>query len=224
MDFDRALTFLSKLSRNNSKNWFDTHREEYNQIRVELKEFAFQVFTGIAQFDPTINFPTDIKLFRINRDTRFSKNKQPYKDNMGIEIASHGSMATNPGYYIHIQPQRSFIAGGWYAPEREYMNAVRSLISKHTNDFESILQDPKISKTFPAGLMEFEDSLKSVPRGYGKEDPAAVYLRKKHWIQSKDVDFRKIKNPADTVIETFSIIYPFNKFLIQAHKEESLSR
>ena len=97
MDIDRARQFLVELKNNNTKVWFDQNRQEYLFIRDQLKELAFDLMVGLSQLDKTINFPTDIKIFRINRDIRFSLNKEPYKTYFGIQIASQGKMDFNPG-------------------------------------------------------------------------------------------------------------------------------
>jgi uncharacterized protein (TIGR02453 family) len=112
--------------------------------------------------------------FRIYRDVRFSKDKRPYKVNMGAGISAHGKMEQEPGYYLHLEPGKSFVAGGIYMPDNENLAKIRQEIDYNTKGFLKILNDKKFKKLFPA-LGDF-DKLKTAPRGIPKIIRTSIYL------------------------------------------------
>ena len=139
------LTFLSDLAQNNEKSWFDAHRKNYEEARNELIDLVEQVIKPLTSIDPTLG-PLLAKkcIFRINRDVRFSKNKLPYKTNMGAYLVKGGKGSGNAGYYIHFEPGQSFVGGGFYAPMPELLRAVHDLRQAHQTNHTS----PINSKNF----------------------------------------------------------------------------
>src|SRR5258705_181440 len=107
---DRStIEFLSKLSKNNNKEWFDKNRPSYESAKTNFKEFVNELIISTAKFDPSIkHLEAKDCIFRINRDVRFSKNKAPYKNNFGAILSPGGKKAFDAGYYIQIQPGASF--------------------------------------------------------------------------------------------------------------------
>jgi uncharacterized protein (TIGR02453 family) len=113
-----TLKFLSDLKKNNNKAWFDKNRKRYDDAKHDFSDFIQEVIDLHAKNDPAIKKITAKDcLFRINRDIRFSKDKSPYKTNLGASINSGGRSAwTSAGYYFHLEPGSSFTGGGLYAP------------------------------------------------------------------------------------------------------------
>jgi uncharacterized protein (TIGR02453 family) len=218
MDISRSYSFLTQLSKHNNKAWFDKHRDEYNELKRQLQSFAFELMDGIADFDTSIKSPSDIKIFRINRDIRFSKNKDPYKTNFGITIAPSRNMQFNPGYHIFISPTDSFVAAGWYGPDSSLVPKIRTLISQQHKEFQSIVTSKSLRNGFPEGLTDIGDSLKRPPRGFDAEDPALEYLKLKHWVLStRSLDFEESQTLVKDILKILESGYELNAFLRKAH-------
>lgn len=171
------LNFLSGLKENNNKEWFDTHRDEYQACRQKML-FMTEIFNNeISRFDPEVPRldPKDC-LFRIFRDVRFSNDKTPYKVNMGSFIAKGGRKSVWPGYYFHIEPGASFVGGGVYMPQADVLKAIRTEIGDTGSEFREIIKNETFSKYFPD---LYPDSLKSAPKGYQPDHPNIDLLKYK---------------------------------------------
>ena len=124
----KILDFLETLEVNNTREWFHGHQEEYAAVRKQVLALAQTLIDEISTF---FELPYDMKpgdcIFRINRDTRFSKDKTPYKINFGIEISQNGKRHGAPCFYLHIQPgNNSFLAGGLYMPDSKITEVIRA--------------------------------------------------------------------------------------------------
>lgn len=210
------LSFLTDLSQDNNKVWFEANRFRYEEARNELIEIIDQVIKPLAIIDPTIG-QLDAKryMFRINRDLRFSKNKLPYKKNMGAYIAKGSKGNGNVGYYIHLEPGQSFIGGGFYAPLPELLRAVRSEVYFNAEEFKAIIYDPKFVSMF-GHLMD--EKLIKVPKGFPADFPDVELLKYKHYVVSRSFS-PELMETADIVsfiFETFQQMVPFISFLNRA--------
>lgn len=212
-----TLDFLSKLKKNNSKEWFDKNRPAYEQVKLELKSFVNELITSIAQFDPSVkHLEAKNCIFRINRDIRFSANKAPYKTNIGAYISPEGKKSFSAGYYIHIEPGNCFLACGMWMPPAPQLNAVRQEIDYNADEFRKILSTKEFKKHFK-GLSQ-EDKVKTAPKGYGKEHPEIEFLKLKSFIALeylKDTDITS-KSAVKKISTSFESAYPFNSFLRRA--------
>ena len=127
-----TLQFLKALDKNNNKAWFDAHRKQYDAAKLNFAELTQQVITQFGKKEPSIALlqPKEC-VFRINRDVRFSKNKAPYKNNMGASIKAGGKKSLLAGYYIHLEPGgKSFVGGGLYMPDAAIVGKVRQEIGQ----------------------------------------------------------------------------------------------
>ncbi|HEY0030548.1 MAG TPA: DUF2461 domain-containing protein [Bacteroidia bacterium] len=213
-----TLAFLLKLSKNNSKEWFDKNRPEYEIVKGNFKKFVDELIASTAKFDPAIkHLESKNCIFRINRDVRFSKNKSPYKDNFGATLSPGGKKSFSAGYYIQVQPGgQSFIAGGMWQPETPQLNAIRQEIDYNAAEFKKIIS-AKVFKKYLGKLSE-EDMLKTVPKGYDKTHPEIELLKHRsyitvHHLKDTDVlskDFLKHCN------EVMKAMLPLNLFLRRA--------
>ncbi len=213
MDFARLLTFLTKLKKNNNKEWFDKNKKEYDELRKEWIEFTQQLIDGVTRFDPGIEGlqPKEC-IFRINRDIRFSANKAPYKTNFGAAINRGGKKTPFCGYYIHIEPGGCFIAGGAYMPEAPMLAAIRQEIDYNLKEFEGILNN----KTFKKHFSKLGgDKLSRPPKGFEATNPAVEYLKHKSFIAEMKLDEKtlKDKNIAKTITDGFKALHPLVSFL-----------
>src|SRR6478735_6405172 len=119
MDFKAIFKFLKALSKNNNRDWFEKNKGEYLLAKEHFEKFVTGLLHETIKFQPALKGLDPKKLtFRIYRDVRFSKDKKPYKTNMGASFSATGKGMGRPGYYLHIEPgNKSFIAGGLYMPE-----------------------------------------------------------------------------------------------------------
>jgi uncharacterized protein (TIGR02453 family) len=213
-----TFTFLKELIANNDRDWFNTHKNRYEQAKQNALDFTEELLKGIKKIDPSI--PEDLQakkcVLRIYRDVRFSKNKAPYKSNIGISISSDGRGGTLPGYYIHIEPEKSFVAGGYWMPEAQHLKAIRQEIDYNTSDFLDIIEAKDFKNYF--GGLSTEDQLKNAPKDYPKDHPYVHILKLKSFICSKSFTDEEMTkdNILETIVEGMKLIYPLNKFIKEA--------
>ena len=134
---ETSIKFLKQLSKNNNKEWFDVNRKTYEICKTEFETVVKSVIDKCTLFDTAIlNLEAKKCMFRINKDVRFSKDKSPYKINMGASINPGGKKSMIPGYYIHIEPNNSFLAGGCYQPAPEMLAAIRQEIDYNSSELK----------------------------------------------------------------------------------------
>lgn len=214
MQLALTLSFLKKLSKNNNKEWFDKNRSVYEEAKGEVKLLVADVIKRIAEFDPSIAQlePKDC-MFRINRDIRFSKDKVPYKTNMGFMIAPGGKKSIKSCYYVHIEPGNCFIAGGIWMPEAENLKRIRQEIDYNGDALKKILQAKNFKKYFSG----FDQELKLVrmPKDYEESHPYAEWLKLKSFTVTMPLDEAVLsdKKVTEKICGPFKELHALNKFL-----------
>jgi uncharacterized protein (TIGR02453 family) len=218
MDLSHVLKFLTSLAKNNNREWFEKNKPLYLQAKSNFDEFLCVLLTEFTKVDESLAALNPKKLsFRIYRDVRFSKDKSPYKINMGAGFSPGGKMEQEPGYYLHLQPgNKSFIAGGMYMPDAEKIGKIRQEIDYNSEKLQSILANKAFKKLFPT-LDDF-DKLKTAPKGYAKDHPQLELLKHKSFIVShsfsdEEVKDKKFLKQLTSVIKTLK---PFKDFLVEA--------
>ena len=147
MDLQFTLDFLSDLARHNKKEWMDNNKKRYQQAKKQVIEFIAELIQKSSAFDPHLTSLDPGKtLFRINRDIRFSKNKDPYKTNFGASIVQGGKKSGNPGFYLHIMLGNNFAGGGIYQPSPEMLQKVRQEVDYSGKEIRSIIDDKNFKK------------------------------------------------------------------------------
>lgn len=207
------LRFLEALQSNNNKAWFDANRENYQEVRQKFLQITELLIHEIRSFDHQIPFQDPRKcVFRIFRDLRFSKEKIPYKDNLGAFIARDGRKGGNPGYYLHIQPDASFIAGGLYMPDATRLKAIRNDIYQNPYDLLEILEDEAFSRMF---TLFDGDKLKTAPKGFPKDFEHIDLLRYKSYSPMMPISNEQLLSPdiLNIVVSGFRKITPLNLYL-----------
>jgi uncharacterized protein (TIGR02453 family) len=191
MDFQKIFTFLKGVAKNNNREWFEKNKPKYLEAKTCFEDFLEAFHKELLKFDESLAGLNPRKLaFRIYRDVRFSKDKRPYKVNMGAGFSEHGKMEQEPGYYIHIEPGRSFIAGGFYIPDPANLAKIRQEIDYNAQDFLKILNQKYFKKYFPS-LDDF-DKLKTAPKGYAKNHPHIGLLKHKSYIVTHPFTDREV--------------------------------
>lgn len=219
MNLESILIFLKSLAKNNNRDWFEKNKPKYLKVKLAFEDFLESLHSELLKFDESLAGLNPRKLgFRIYRDVRFSKDKKPYKLNMGAGFSSKGKMEQEPGFYVHIQPNnQSFVAGGFYMPDAEKLAKIRQEIDYNPESLKRVLADKKFRRIFPKGLDDF-DSLKKAPKGYPKDHPHVDWLRHKsfivsHYFSDKEVADKKFVKKLAEVCKTLK---PLNDFLISA--------
>lgn len=212
-----TLDFLKKLKKNNNKEWFDKNKKLFEAAKEDFLAYVEKLVAGVAAFDPSAKDLDPKKcIFRIYRDVRFSKDKTPYKTHLGAHITRGGVKASGTGYYIHIEPGNSFLAGGWWMPESSELNAIRQEIDYNQQEFEKLLKDKAFVKYF--NKLDEEHKLKTVPKGYDKEHPAIELLKLKSFTVTNEVkdDVVTGKDFLKHTINVFKAMQPLNNFLVRS--------
>ncbi len=222
MVHQETLEFLAGLAANNHKEWFDTNRKAYLAAKEDVLNVVTSLISGIASFDPEVGgLEAKKTVFRIFKDVRFSKDKTPYKTNMGAWIAPGGKGSTSAGYYLHIQPGgNSFVAGGSYMPPSNILRSIRDAIDYDAETLEKILAEPDFVKTF--GELEGA-KLKTAPRGFAKDHPSIELLRHKSFVVSRKLSDKEMTSPklVEKAVQHLSHLYPLNSYLNKAIAEAS---
>ncbi len=214
MNVSFILDFLEELSDNNSKEWMDANKSRYLQAREAFITLVNELLDDIKQFDPDIA-PLAAKdcIFRINRDIRFSKNKDPYKNNFGASISEGGKKSASAGYYLHIQPgNESFIGGGLYMPPGEHLKKVRQEIDYNAPELLKVVSDQGFKKSF--GVVQGE-KLARAPKGYDPAHPNIEFLKLKSYVVLHKLSDEDLKSPRlrQNLAEHCHVMKPFLDFL-----------
>ena len=211
-----TLRFLGLLQKNNTKEWFDQNRKMYEAAKADFLEFTATILEKVNGFDTTLSHlqPKDC-VFRINRDVRFSKDKSPYKNNMGMSIAKAGKKGISAGYYFHLQPGESFVGGGLYMPMPDDLKKVRQEIDYCYQEFSGIINSKKFKSLYGDLDKSSELSLSRPPKGYDDGNPAIAYLKLKSFIAFTALTDEEVtgKNIEKKIIQAFETLHPLVVFL-----------
>ncbi len=182
------IDFIRDLSSNNNKEWFDANRERYNRIRKQFGTFVGELIDGISTFDPAIKgLSVQECVWRINRDTRFSADKSPYKSWIGAFVAPHGKKSGYAGYYFHIEPNsdgvwHNQLTAGVYMPEGAVLQSLREEILDNGAEIAQALREA-------AGFRLYEgNKLKRTPKGFPSGTEYDEWLKLKEFWITKPVD------------------------------------
>lgn len=218
MDFSKNFQFLKALAKNNNREWFEKNKGTYLEAKETFDGFVAELLTSMIKFDGGLEGLNPKKLtFRIYRDVRFSKDKSPYKINMGATFSPGGKLMTKPGYYFHCEPgNKSFVAGGLYMPAPADVAKVRQEIDYNGQKLEAIFKSSAFKKHYPG--FDVFDQLKKAPKGYAPDHKYAEWLKLKsfivtHYFKDTEVlhkDFQK------STLAAFKAMKPFNDFLAEA--------
>lgn len=215
----QTLRFLSKLRKNNNKQWFDTHREEYEAARIDFSNFIQLVIDDLQRTDTTITGLTSKDcLFRLNRDIRFSKDKTPYKTNFGASIKRGGKKSPYAGYYFHLEPGSSFAGGGLWMPDAASLKKIRQEIDYNFDEFHSILTNKTFKKVYNGLYESPELKLITMPKGYDTHNPAIEYLKFKSFIAERAVEDSELTTGSihKRTVEAYLALKPLLDFMNRA--------
>jgi uncharacterized protein (TIGR02453 family) len=214
-----TLSYLKKLARNNNKEWFDKHRTEYDAVKKNFELVVQEAVDRHSKIDPDLTGLEAKKcIFRINRDVRFSKDKTPYKTNLGASMSRGGKKSVFADYYMHIEPGKSFVGGGMWMPEAVDLRKVRQEIDYCWDEFNRIVSSPGFRKYYGTLYRSDGVEMTRVPQGFEKDNPAAAFLKLKHIIgiyEMPDEDVTS-KGFINKVLNAYKALMPMVKFLNRA--------
>lgn len=224
MNLPILLQFIDELVQNNNREWFAENKHRYEATRVFFEQISTGLIREIMKFDEEIAH-VDAKecIFRIYRDTRFSNDKTPYKNHYGVFIAAGGGRkSVRGGYYLHLEPSKSFVASGVWCPPPPLLKALRETVYENIDELEEILDEPGFKKLFTGFYTD--DQLKTVPRGFPADFRRADLLKLKHYmVEYKLPDsILESENPVPEIAAVFRTARPLNKFLNYTVDEVSL--
>lgn len=206
MQFEKSsLQFLKDLKKNNNRDWFAENKPAYTKAHQNAKDFWNAIKTNLEKHDEI----EKIKMFRIYRDVRFSKDKTPYQPHFAGSFSRLGK-ALRGGYYLRIRPGESFLAGGFWEPNKEDIFRIRKEIEMDASEIRGILNDPNYIKHFGGKFDSFSE-LKSAPRGFDKNHPDVDLLRKKGFVAVKNFSDKEVLSSdfLYRVDESFQALRPF---------------
>lgn len=209
----KVFDFLKLIEKNNNREWFNDNKDLFLEAQSGLQNFTEELIAEMGKFDETI-LKLDAKrsLLRIYRDTRFSKDKTPYKTYFGASLGM-GKMNSKAGFYLHVEPGKSFLGSGIYLPDSPILKEIRKEISVFKDDFLKAITDKDFKKYY--GELDQEHKLKNVPQGFEKEDPMGEYLKLKSFIGVHNMTNKDLmeKNTVKNISKIFEAAKPLNDFL-----------
>jgi len=212
-DLKIVFDFLLELKVNNDRDWFKKNKDKFEVAKENFELFINRLIPLLKKIDKTINVANAKDcMFRIYKDVRFSKNKDPYKTNFGAVIAKGGRKSNLAGYYIHFEPDNSFIGGGIYMPQKEQLKNIRNDILIDSSKLKKILNNKMFMDIF-GGI--HGESLKTAPRGFSKEYKDISLINHKHYavIHPISNDFWFKENHINDILSIFKTQFPFNSYL-----------
>ncbi len=219
--FSKELVrFYEKLAQNNNRDWFQENKQRYREVALYpmcdfISAFAPRL-EEIAPFYIADPRPNGGSVFRIHRDVRFSKDKKPYKEHLACQFRHQaGKDAHAPGFYLHIDLEGIRYGGGLWLPPPPKLAKIREAIDSHSKKWRAIRNDPDIISEF--GEVH-GDGLKTAPKGYDKDHPDIIDLRRKTFFLMKRAPLSTIfsEKLIDEVAETYTKAVPFMRFMTTA--------
>ncbi|WP_293873260.1 DUF2461 domain-containing protein [Flavobacterium sp.] len=218
-----AVDFLGDLVANNNTEWMHANKKRYENYKKDYHNYIASVLAEMKPLDKKLE-PLEIKncTFRINRDIRFSKDKLPYKTNIGVWLSQNKNRKNAPGYYIHFEKGNSFIAGGCWCPEPNELKQIRKEIAFFYDDLKNIVADKKFKSEFGAISKDESNSLKKAPKDFEPNHPAIEFLKLKSFTASIKLDDKLFldTNFSKIVSQKLIALKPFNDFLTRALETE----
>ena len=209
------IDFLSDLSANNDRNWFEANRPRYTQVKQQMDTLAEELIEAIAAFDPSINgLRAKDCTYRIYRDTRFSKDKSPYKTWWGVYVCPRGKKSGFSGYYMHVEPDQNcyMLCTGAYCPTPGEIKSVREEIMTEGDAFVEAINSAKGFE------VDWSSALKRMPQGWSAEDEYSDYYRLRNFLLVKLVDKDYFLRPdaIQQAAKDMQCTHPFNDTLNRA--------
>ena len=203
-----VLRFLKRLQKNNNRDWFKEHKPEFDTFKKDIEKFYQEIKEGLSEEDEI----EKLKIYRIYRDVRFSKDKTPYKSHFAGSFSRSGR-SLRGGYYLRISPGESFLAGGFWGPNKEDLFRIRKEFEISDAEIRDILAAPDFIEYFNGKLEG--DELKTAPKGFQKDDPAIDLIRKKAFIAVRKFSDQEVLSPEfkEEVVRSYRALRPYFDYM-----------
>ncbi|GAA0761331.1 DUF2461 domain-containing protein [Psychroflexus lacisalsi] len=215
MDFERLFDFLETLNANNSKEWMDENRKEYESVKADYVKWLEDLDLKLSKIDEKYYSSSGKKAInRINNNLLYHPNKPTYKDHFGAGLDKRPKTGD---FYIHLGIEEVFVAGGFYKPKPELLKSIREAIDYNGDEFKAIITSETFQEHF-GGLMKDDDKLKTSPKGFSQDHKHIDLLRLKSFAAMKPFDRKDVLSSdfKDKVIETYTAMLPFRRYLNKA--------
>ena len=212
-DLHPTFRFLAELRKHNNREWFEKHRDDYEDAKGRFEALVNQIIAGLSPVDDLAGLQAKDCVMRIFRDVRFSKDKSPYKTNMAANISPGGRKSNKLGYHLSLAPGgESIIAGGIYMPEPAQLNRLRDAIARDAAPLKAVAAEKNFKKYF--GQLEGE-KVKTVPQGYDRDHPDIELLRFKQLLAVHRLPDDVALGPrfAAHAVKVCAAMRPFNEYL-----------
>ncbi|MBB6680345.1 DUF2461 domain-containing protein [Aequorivita sp. 609] len=203
-----AFEFLLKLKENNNREWMQENKKEYLANEKLLKEFYSAVENNLNVTDEIAR----VKVFRINRDVRFSNNKTPYNVHRSVSFSRAGAHRRG-GYYLRLEPGNNYMAGGFFSPEKEDLFRIRKEFELDSQEIREILTRKEFKKTF--GGFNQENAVKTAPKGFNKDDENIDLIRLKSFFVTHKFTDEEVfaKDFKDKLLNHYLLLRPFFDYM-----------
>lgn len=201
-----SFVFLKSLKKNNHREWMTEHKKEYQASEKVLKAFYADIQAGLNENDEI----EKLKVFRINRDIRFSKDKTPYNVHRSVSYSRAGAHRRG-GYYLRLEPGgKSVVAGGFFNPESKDLLRIRTEFQMDSSEIREILSESAFAKAY-GGKFDAWDPVKTAPKGFNKEDPNIDLIRLKNFVVTHKFTDAEVHAPdfGEKVLYHFELLRPF---------------
>lgn len=205
--------FLKLLKANNHRDWFNAHKDRYLQELAQMEAFAGALLDEMQKHDVLETISGKKSLQRIYRDTRFSKEKTPYKNHWGGNFV-RATRYRRGGYYYHIEPGNSFVGGGFWGPNNDDLKRIREDVAFDATPLRKILADPNFVQNF--GTLQGEQ-LKLMPKGFPADHPDIDLLKYKQFLLIRHFSDHEVIDPdfVNNANEAFKAMRPFLDYMSQ---------
>lgn len=164
----RLFKYLEELKRNNNREWFAEHKQEYDILRSRFENDISVLLSFMSMYDDELKNLTPANcIYRIYRDIRFSEDKTPYKTHFGVLMTKYGRKLNRAGYYLHVEPGNSMLCAGLWFPDPALLKAVRREICDNAEELVKIMEAPDLKRIY--GGFDKEKMLTRIPNGYPKD-------------------------------------------------------
>ena len=203
------LDFLTELTNNNNREWFEERKPHFKNLEADFKLFGNSVLEGLNENDQI----EKMKVYRIYKDIRFSKDKTPFKTNRTLSFSREGE-ALRGGYYLHIEPGKSFMGGGFFSPNPADLLRIRKEFEMDDQEIRDIMNDAAFAEVYGTSFVPYAQ-VKTAPKGFSKDHPAIDLIKNKTFFFEHHFTDQEVMNEnfAQIVISNFELLRPFFDYM-----------
>jgi len=203
------LEFLSDLAKNNNREWFDEQKERYKKEQDLFNDFGNSILEGLQETDKI----EKMKVYRIYKDVRFSKDKTPYKTNRTISFIREGE-ALRGSYYLHVAPGNTFLGAGFFSPNPADLMRIRKEFEMDDQEIRDIMNEKEFSKAFGNEFVP-ENQVKTAPKGFSKDHQAIDLIKNKSFFFKQSFTDKQIQNGnfSKEVLKSYKLLRPFLNYM-----------